>query len=507
MILRELDYYKDQLRIIESARAQASRDLQRANRTLQELTNKLEALSEAKQAAIRTTEAAKRRAQELEEQKSIKAQLGSDAWKVDLDTERERYKASSGELIASKQELTSLRQDFDAALAAKLAAFQEAEDARQATKANQEKQSQLSREVGMLKETLDQVKIASLQAQEEHLKLIAEKEVHVLVHKSAREVAEKEIKRFKEEHGAQENLGAKLEETNEAIKVLQEQLNDVRASDLYSLQTVVSELDFARKELQEAEAEQASICSSVDSLRLELEEVKRKHSECERKALEAESTLEQMQADLANKKAELAAATSRSVLADMLKDLEKLLAEAEKDRHEAEEIKKEADALRQEAERATIEAKEADEKLQIALKEAEAAKVAEKLADEQIHDSPRFDGADDLKGPGSSRRIRLSVEEFKSMNQKIEESRVQADAKVATLMAHVQTITASESEVLEKVEMILKENADLQSEIEDALKRTEMAEAAKKVVEGELEKLRQNEDDEFGEPSYVAEEK
>ncbi|KAL7142887.1 hypothetical protein ABFS83_08G154700 [Erythranthe nasuta] len=507
MILRELDYYKDQLRTTQTAKSQALRDLQKANRTLQELTNKLEALSESKQAAIKATEAAKTRAHELEKQKSIKAQLGSDAWKLDLDTERERYKASSGELIASKQELTNLRQDFDAALEAKLLAFQETEDAKQATKTNLERESQLSREVKMLRETLDQVKIASLQAQEEHLKLIAEKEVHVLVHKSAREVAETEINRYKEENGAGENLKEKLEETTEAIKVLQEQLNDVRASDFSSLKKVLLELDCARTELREIVAEEASIRSFVDSIQLQLEEVKRKHYECNNKVLEAEVLVKQMEADLSERKTELNEARSRSVLEDMKSALENLLEEAAKNKQETEEIKKEIELVKQEAAAAAFAATEADKKLETALKEAEAAKVAEKLADDQIHDSPRND-AIDSKGPGSSRRIRLTVEEFKSMNQKIEECRKKADLEVATLISHVQSLNASENEVLQKVEGILKENENIQSEIEDALKRAEMAEAAKKVVEGELQKWRTKEDNtEIGEPSYISEEK
>ncbi|KAL0407182.1 UNVERIFIED_CONTAM: WEB family protein [Sesamum latifolium] len=433
-------------------------DLQRANRTLQELTNKLEALSESKQAAIKATESAKTRAKELEEQQSLKAQLGTEAWKLDVDTERERYKTSSGELSACKQELTNLRQDFDAALEAKLTAFHEAEDARQAAKTNQERQSQLAKEVAMLRNTLDEVKHASHQAQEEHLKLIAEKEVHLLVHKSAKEVAEKDIKRLKEQYGPEENLEVKLEEATEAIKVVQEQLHNVRTSDFNSLQAVISELECAKKELQEVVAEETSLRSSVDSLKQQLEEAKKKHYEFETKALEAESALEKMQADLKNCKSELVTAMSRN-----------------KGYRGIELFKKEAEAL-------TAAAKEADEKLQIALKEVEAAKVAEKLADDQIHNSPRTDAAD-LKGQGSARRIRLSAEELEAMKQKIEACKNQADEKVAALMAHVQTINSSEDQVLQKVEGILKESDDIQSEIEDALKRAEMAEAAKKVVE------------------------
>ncbi|KAL0443060.1 UNVERIFIED_CONTAM: WEB family protein [Sesamum latifolium] len=74
MMLRELDCYRDQLRSAETAKAQALRELQRANRTLEELTNKLEILSESKQASIEAAEAARIRTKELEELQSLRAQ-------------------------------------------------------------------------------------------------------------------------------------------------------------------------------------------------------------------------------------------------------------------------------------------------------------------------------------------------------------------------------------------------------------------------------------------------
>lgn len=501
MVIKELEYYKEQLRSAEAAKAQAQKDLQKANRALQELTGKLENLSESKQAAIKATEAAKRRAAELEVQQSLKAELGSDAWKIDLDLERERYKASSGELIAGKQELANLRQDFDAALEAKLAAFQRIEDARQATKARQERKNMLSKEVSMLRRALDQVKFDSLQAQEEHLKLIAEKEVHLLVHISAKEVAEMEIKNLREVYGPEENLARKLEEATEAIKVLQEQLNDVRASDLNSLQTAVTELDCARKELQQLVAEEASLRVSVEKLEQELDEVKKERSEREKKVLEEESRIENMKSEVEERTAELEKAKSRNIKEEMQSALDKLLVEAETDRADAEKLQKDMELLRLEAEAANIAAKETEEKLQIALKEAEEAKAAEKLADEQIRDSPGSDGEGNMRGtgPGSTRKIRLTVEEFKRMNHKIEESRTNGDSKVASLMAELQKINTSQNEMLQKVEKTLKENEDLQLEIEEALKRAGVAEAGRKVVEGELQKCRIA----VGEPSGI----
>ncbi|KAG8385893.1 hypothetical protein BUALT_Bualt03G0092400 [Buddleja alternifolia] len=483
MMLRELDYYKDQLKNAETAKAQALKELQRANRTLQQLTNKLETLSESKQASIKATEAAKIRAKELEEQKSLRAQLGTEAWRLDVDTEREHYKACTGELNSNKQELANLRQDFDAAIEAKLAIFQEAEDAQHTAKMNQDRQSQLEKEVADLQETLDHVNLAKTQAQEEHSKLMAEKEALLITRKLATEEALKEIVRLKEEYEPKEILDEKLEQTSEAIKILQEQLKDVHA----------------KKALKELVAEESSLRSCVVSVKLELEEVKRDRSESHQRALDAESAVEKLQAELEKKKAELDEAMLEGAYGMRLK-IENLSAEAETGRQEAEDIKKNAELLKQEAEAATIAAKEAEEKLKIALEEAEAAKAAHKLADDQIHNYPRTDS-------GSIRKIRLSDEEFDLMNMKIEEFRNQADVKVATALAQLEAINASEKGVLQKLEVTLKENEAMQSEIEDVLKRAEMAEAAKKAVERELQKWRQKEQSKVEEPSHISEKK
>ncbi|KAL3614924.1 hypothetical protein CASFOL_040585 [Castilleja foliolosa] len=509
MIVRELDYYKDKLRNIEAAKAQATKDLSQANRTLQELTNKLEALSESKQAAIQSTDVAKQRSEQLEEQKSIKAHLGHDSWKLDVDTENECYKASASQLTASKQELTNLRQDVDAALDAKIAAFQAHEDARQLTQANLERKARLTREVESLRETIEEVKAASLQAEVEHLKLTAEKEIYVLVHKSTKEKAEREINRLRDECSGPSvsNLRGKLEEANEAIKVLREQLNDVRASDLCSLQIVVADLDYNKRELEKIVEERNSIRNYLESIRSELGDVRRRHGECEAKALVAESRLEQMRDQLEIKKSELDDARSSNVLGEMQSNLEKLLAVAERDRCEAERLHTEIELLRQEAEAANFDSRKADEKIEVALKEAEAARAAEKLADEKIHDSPRADAIQPSTGIGSLRRIRLTAEEFESMNKKIEECKTQGDEKVTSLKAQLRAIYAGENEVSQKVEIMLREIEVIKSESEDAVKRAEMAESAKKIVEGELQKWRQEEDGEVGEPSYVGEEK
>ncbi|KAL7088478.1 hypothetical protein ACP275_13G129000 [Erythranthe tilingii] len=485
-MLKELDYYKDQLRHAETAKAQALRELNRANRTLKELMNKLEILSESKQKSIQTAQTAKIRAKELEEQYSLRAQLGTDAWKVDLENERELYKSSTGELIATKQELANLRQDFDAALVDKLSVFQTAEDAQHTAQMNQERQSKLSEEVKKLHEMLDQVKLVSDRDRVEHNKLIAEKDEFLRARKSAKEEVDKEIECLKEEYEPAETLQEKLLETTKAFRVLQEQLNDIQSSHLYSIKKMASDLETAKRELQEAVAEEDSLRDSVDSIKIQLEEVKRDRLETEKKALAAESTVEQMQADLEKRKTDLEAAMSASASVIMQLSLKKILAEAEKARIEAEDCKKKAELLKQEAESARIATEEAEEKLKLALLEVEAANAAEKLTEGRIRNHP------ESKETGPVKMIRLSVEDFDAMNKKIEEFKNQADSKVATAMAQVESINASEKGVLEKLEAVKKDEEAVESEIKEALKRAEMAEAAKRAIESELQKRREN---------------
>ncbi|KAL6567568.1 hypothetical protein OROGR_001236 [Orobanche gracilis] len=496
MMLRELDYYKDQLKNAETTKAQALKDLHRANRTLHQLTTKLENLSESKQASVKAAEAARTRARELEEQRALRAQLGNDAWKADLVKERELYKASTAELTASKQELENLRQDFDSDLEQKLFALQKAEDAQRTAQTNQERQTQLAKEVEALRQALTELKEASRRAEEEHYEIIAAKENLLVARKSAKEEAEREIKRLRDEYEPADTLQEKLDETMEEVEVLQEQLVDIRASDLYSLKITFSNLEKSRKALEEAAEEEKSLQCVIDSMKQQLEEVKSERSELEQKASRVESTIEQMQAELEKRRTELEAAMS-GCASIMQSSIDKLTVEAKSVRREAEESTKKAKLLKLEAEASRIATRETEEKLKIALEEAEAAK---KLADDRIYNYPKS-GSADSGNSGSNRKIRLSVEEFESMNKKIDGCRNEADLKVATAMAQVETITASEKVILEKLKVIVMENEAMQSEIKDAIKKAEMAEAAKTIVENELQKWRKNEENEVGKSS------
>ncbi|KAM7525320.1 hypothetical protein LguiA_015222 [Lonicera macranthoides] len=515
LTLKELGKFKEKLKHAESTRQQGRYELDKANRTLQELTLKLEAVTEAKYTAIEATEAAKSRARELEDSKTNQPEVNAEAWKQDVDSEREQYRATSGELNYAKQELANLRQDFDAALEAKLAAFNESADAQHAAKVNRERLSDLLREIGMMQQTLAQVKHASAQAQETHSKVMAEKEAYLQSRRTTKDEVESRIRDLKDEYKNSDlsgNLEEKFEEATEAIGVIQEQLKDLRASDLDSLSSAKSELEDTKRALEEVLVEERSTRRIVESLQLELENVKSETNESKDKESEKESLIPSLKLQLQETKAALEVALAEGKKAgidseSMHSQLREISSEAEHAREEAEEINRKAKAFRQEAETTRTVAKETEEKLQIALKEVEEAKEAEKLANDQMHNSgTRAEDDKATDSGGSDSKIRLSAEEFENLTRKVEEVGNSADMKVATAMAQVEAIKSREKETLEKLEVSLKERAELEAATKDAHKKAEMAEAAKQAVENELCRWRQKGDDNVeGEASYMQE--
>ncbi|KAI3718577.1 hypothetical protein L6452_19454 [Arctium lappa] len=495
--LKELDKYKELLKNAESTKAQARRELEKANETLHELTNKLEMISEGKQAAIERTEAAKARAQELELLKSSNQSeaISNDGWKEDVDNERMQYKTSANELISIKQELTNLKQDFDAALEAKLAAFQQAADAQHAAKVNHEKMVELAKEVENMRETLHRVKLASEKAHEEHLNIIDEKDARIQPIRKAKEEIDLKIQSLRRGSEVSElrSLGQKLEETTEAINVLEEQLTEVRAADMQTLENAKLEVEEAKRRLEDIKEEEASLAAVVETLKQELESVKQDIS-----LLKGDDVKrEQQQVELDKLKQEIEEATTELTLAtNSIKELDlkikETISEGEKAKREEEEFKKQAETLRRQAEHSEAANKEAEEKLETALRELEKAKAAEQIANDQIrkrtskNSGSATDSANDNK-------IRLTNQEYEALSRKAEEAGKAADAKVATAMAQVETIKKKERQTLVKLEKSMEETKEIEAALCDALKMAEMAEAAKQAIESELRKWRYKE--------------
>ncbi|RZS18541.1 hypothetical protein BHM03_00050833 [Ensete ventricosum] len=493
--------YKEQLNNAEITKIQALAELERVKRTVEELTNKLSTLNESKEQALKATEAAESQTKKLEDVSSVESTTRKDAgWEQEFDNAREQYAAAITELDAAKQQLRRVMKDFETSMEGKLTAIQQEAESKLLFDANTEKVAQLSKEISAAQDSLMHVKLAADQARQEESKIHIDKDTAKLSYKQALEETEKKLASLKKEFDPEVHnmLEAKLAETTAEIGVVQKEMEDTRTSDLEFIVTVTSELDGAKEMLQKLAEEESSLRSLVESLKLELEGLKKEHEEFKEKDAETESVVGNLHLKLQKCKAELEAAMvaeSKATLAsdDLVSTLQQLSSESQNASQEAEEMKRSAEELRADSDAAQTTLHEAEKRLQVALKDAEEAKAAEARVLDLIKELSEKANVARASTSQSGANITISKEEYKSLTRKVEESGKLAEMKVAAAIAQVEAVRSSENEAVKKLETVRKEMEDIETATEETLKRAEMAEAAKKAVEGELRRWREKE--------------
>nr|GMD87296.1 WEB family protein At1g12150-like [Ipomoea batatas] len=389
MALNQLDAYKVQLRNSEATKAEALRDLEEARRTLQQLSAKIGAINPSDPPT---------RTDAPQPRETDPPHINNNNNSI----------PSAAELNSVKQQIAQLRLDFDAAMEAKTTAIQKASRAQNSAVVNRERVIELSKEVATLREAL--AKLTSLQSQEEeHEKAIAAKQESLKSLQKAKEVAEAKMQAINEEFHPDltQHLELKLDETNKEIEVLREKLKNAKSADLNAWKTAASELETAKKAMQEVVALENSLRSQVDSLQQELENNPDKSknnnnpSKEELRASIKEDTKDDDDSDYIASK------------------ILQLTSEAELAIKEAEEMKIYAESFRKEAEIARVAAKEAEEKLESMLKEARTtcrllvtADSSSRTATGEVADPPAISK---LNG-----KIKLSKDEYESLKKKTE---------------------------------------------------------------------------------------
>lgn len=496
MAQKELERTKQKLESAETTKARALRDLERAKRTTEELTAKLKAVNESKESTIQAAEYVKEKAKQLEFTKSQKSMGGEVNRNQELDHARAHYISTATEIDVVKQELNKIRQDFDATLEAKQAAFQQAAEARCLAKVSTERVGELQKEISAMKEGIKQIKFATQQANEEQGKAASGKDHLVQCYKDAKEAADKKLNSLKKEYDPElcSSLEKQVAETTADIETLQKQMKLAHAAEMETMRAVTIELNEATKILQEVADEECSLRNLVSSLELEVEEVKKECEELKEKAAEKEAEKEAKEIEVMERKAAEKEAAEMVTIAEEKEaeehrlKLEQLLSETESARKEAEEMTKITEELKQEAETAQMDAEEAEKNAQLALSDVEEAKASEKKTRDELDIlSMKSDSA------SAPTKITIAKEEFESLNKKVEESEDLAEKKLAEALAQLEVINASKNEADRKLEENLKAMEEIKEATEMALKSAETAAAAQSMVEGELRRWRQQE--------------
>ncbi|KAF6153817.1 hypothetical protein GIB67_001050 [Kingdonia uniflora] len=494
---KELSKYMVQLKIAETVRAQALSELEKAKRTVEDLTNKLKVINESKQLALNTTEAAKNQTKQL----GLSDHYGcGGVWKQELDSAREQYTDAITKLDETKQELTNILQDFEASMVTKTTSLKQAEEAVHLTKVNMERAGELSKGIKAAQEELTHAKLASVQANEDRAQMLSEKDVQRQSYKAALKELESQLATSKKELDPDltANIQADLTKTEGEIQVLQKEITNAKASDENYVKNISLELDDAKGVSLKFPEEERDLQNLMELLKLELENMKKEHFELKEKEAEFESIASNLNVNLLKGKLELEMAlaeveNTRGAYEELNTTLQHLTMDSELVAQETEEMKKDTEVLKEEAGTLKVSLEESEKMLLLRLKEVEEAKAAEVEAlGKMKHFSERTKATHALASETGG-KITISITELKYLKRKVEEFNGLAEMKVAAASAKVIALKASENETLKKTERNQKIIKVMEVATEESLKRAETADKAKGAIEGELRKWRERE--------------
>ncbi|KAF3796790.1 WEB family protein [Nymphaea thermarum] len=500
---RELKKYKERLRSAESTKDQALVELEKARGIANTLTYKLSSLNESKESALLATQTANDQAKELEGANSNNQISNDISWQTELADARGRYSSVVAELDEAKQELRRMRQEFSASTDVKSSATVRATEAVHAIEANTGRADELRKEIAAVNSSLTHVKHAYVQTMQEHAGIM--KSLEDSSSTTAAQQTQVALEALQMEAHAEDtgDLEAKLAATVAEVRSVEQQLNSVKASQLSSLASVTTDLTEAKGTLHKLAEEEQTQRNLLESLKMELAKVKREHQELKKKEAEAEIISGELQCKLQNAKDELAVALAaeakvRGASDELISTLNQLTAECEDAKVEADKMKQEAEMLKREAETTKIVLEDSEKRLSVALVEAEEAKAAEASALSQIKSLSEKTDAARASTSEHGAKITISMEEFVSLNKKVNDADTLAGMKVSAAAALVEAVKASETEAMKKLESIRKEIEGIQVATAEAIKKAEMADAAKRAVEGELKRWREREQKKWG---------
>ncbi|CAL9214653.1 unnamed protein product [Arabidopsis halleri] len=476
LVHKEFMKIKQKLDNAESTRSRALDDLSKAKKTMEDLSNKLETVNKSKQSAIDTKETVQQREEQLEHDKCH----GSPPHHHELDVAREQYISTTVELDAAKQQLNKIRQSFDSAMDFKATALNQAAEAQRALQVNSAKVNELSKEISDMKDAIHQLKLAAAQNLQEHANIVKEKDDLRECYRTAVEEAEKKLLVLRKEYEPElsRTLEAKLIETTSEIEVLREEMKKAHESEMNTVKIITNELNEATMRLQEAADDECSLRSLVNSLRMELEDLRREREELQQKEAE---------------RLEIEETKKLEALKEESLKLEQMKSEAMEARNEAENMNRKIESLKKETEAAMIAAEEAEKRLELVIREVEEAKSAEEKVREEMKMISQKQESKKHDDESSGSKIKITIQEFESLKRGAGETETAIEEKLAAIAAELEEINRRKAEADNKLGANLKAIEEMKQATELAQKSAESAEAAKRMVESELQRWRQQE--------------
>lgn len=451
-------------------------------------------------------------------QSNSKAEEKHVVWEVELKVAQEQHMTAVAELESVKKDLERLKEELVGSLREKENALRQAEEALMTAELNAKRVEELSHEMSGTNESLNLVKLACIEASKERAALLAAKggtsphlsnmsEHSMLIVEELElklAVTTKELVRLQEELAlakeAEVTVASAASEAYANLALAKSELEKTRmqaysANGSSSIQS--PDLMMTKDEFDRALENGESLQATLGALQRELETMRNELVDLRDREAVASAAVVTLTAELARTKEDLTSAIAAETKANeaitiLNQTLQQIRVEADEARATADILQAEATKVRVDAEYAKSALANSEQEAAEAIEAAEAAKAAEMDAFERFKAMSEKMSEVRVSGAEGGAGISVTQDEYEELKRKVHEAEDLANMKIAAANARVEAVKISEMELQQKMKALNDDIDTMKSNTEQALRRAEMAEAAKLVVESEMRRWRGN---------------
>ncbi|KAE8701298.1 Detected protein of unknown function [Hibiscus syriacus] len=414
------------------------------------------------------------------EESNFKAKKNASVVKMSIESYQ--YEEVMRELELVKQELSQLKLYMASVMEEKARAEKEFEVSRFKMKSNGATVEALKEQIEAAKEEHVLVELAQIEAEKEAGEIEAQRVKEAGEFSFWTGETKKKVKDITEEIDQSKELETKFGATLSDISLLQDELKQVKGLDsVYprgddddlkqqddsfhsvervepsvSLESVMKELEAAKKELDSIKDEGFQYMSSMDIIRNELKHVTEETAKLKKTEEKADSKVKSLNSKLVRAKSKLEAVTAAEEKAKSTEMNFSLTLELEASKKEKMLITEDIATIEAEIQK-TERNRCNQERLQAAVQELEAVKSSEALALEKLRSLIETTMQSRGSASNHSSTITVSRFEYEYLTGHAVGAEEIADKKVAAAQAWIEAFKASEREILMKTEMAHRE--------------------------------------------------
>lgn len=472
---RDIGRYKETRWAAESAKAQAESELSNAKKMVKNLSSMIEESSNKAKTQMRDVEGL---------EKWGKGQHG--AMVVAKRNENYEYAQVMRELEYLKKELFKLKLDVASVMKEKSRADKEIEASNSKMLSCLATAEVLKKEIEEANEEQVLAELARIEALKELADIEAQREREANELSFKLEGTRGKLKDAIKEIDESKELEMKLAVTISDVNLLQNELKTVKemqkrvkgdgnvkqleesfrnweeSEDSMMLQTIIEELEAAKKELALVREEGFQFMASMDVIRNELKHVTAETDKLKKKEGKVDSTVQNLNSKILRARTKLEAVSAaeekaRSIFMSLSHTLDKLKTETEEAKKENEHISQEVTTTKEEIQKIEFEMDMTEERLQGVMQELEVAKAAEAQALEKLKTLTETTMKERALTAQHSSLITISKFEYVYLTNHAASAEEIADKKVAAAEAWIEALKASEKEIMMETKIVQRE--------------------------------------------------